>query len=141
MADNYTNPYKKNPFKMPAFRKYMGISFALIVLILAFVLIVWLAGGRKLNLPDNFVLLQLETPQDNAPVVVYETNLGTMKAVLYPDEAPEYYNYYTKLAESGHSGGCICLGRNKVQQPQCHRVARVGYESNRGGGFTQPLAL
>lgn len=126
MADNYTNPYKKNPFKMPAFRKYMGISFALIVLILAFVLIVWLAGGRKLNLPDNFVLLQIETPQDNAPVVVYETNLGTMKAVLYPDEAPEYYNYYTKLVESGYYNGTyICaiqegayaLGGTKFSNP------------------------
>ncbi len=102
MADKKTNPYKKNPFKMPAFRKYMGVSFALIILILAFVLIVWAAGGRKLNLPDSFYLIQLEEPTDDAPVVVFETNMGTIKAILYPDEAPKYCEYFTSLVEAGY---------------------------------------
>ncbi len=127
MSDNTYKKPKVNPFKLPSFRKYMGVSFALIFIILAFVLIVWAAGARKPGLPENFYLIQLETPTDDAPVVVFETNKGTMKAVLYPDEAPNYYNYFTKLVESGYYDGTyICaiqeaayaLGGTKFSSPE-----------------------
>lgn len=109
MSDEYQNPNKPNPIKSPAFKKYMLVSFALIFIIIGFVLIVWVAGGKQSGLPDEFDLIQLDEIQADAPVVVFETNLGKIKAVLYPDETPEYYAYFTELVNSGYYDGTyIC---------------------------------
>lgn len=106
---DYQNPHKPNPIKSPAFKKYMLVSCALIFVIVGFVLIVWVAGGRQSGLPDEFDLIQLDEIQPDAPVVVFETNLGTLKAVLYPEETPEYYEYFTGLVNSGYYDGTyIC---------------------------------
>ncbi|MBE6836640.1 MAG: hypothetical protein E7509_01385 [Ruminococcus sp.] len=46
--------------------------------------------------------VQLEEPSDDATVVVFETNVGTFKAVLYEDKAPKYCEYFKKLVEDGY---------------------------------------
>ena len=50
-------------------------------------------------------LIQFELPSDDTPVVVYETDKGTFKAVLFPEQAPEYCEYYKGLVESGYYDG------------------------------------
>ncbi|MCD7847381.1 MAG: peptidylprolyl isomerase [Oscillospiraceae bacterium] len=107
--DNYENPKKKNPLNSPAFRKYFRVSLVAIIVILVFVLLIWLAGARQLGIPDEIDFIQLEEPEDDNPVVVFETNIGNISAVLYPEETPEYYEYFVGLVESGYYDGTyIC---------------------------------
>lgn len=109
MSTDYENPKKKNPLNSPAFRKYFRVSLVAIIVILVFVLLIWLAGARQSGIPDEIDFIQLEAPEDDAPVVVFETNLGTISAVLYPEEAPEYCEYFTGLVESGYyDGSYVC---------------------------------
>lgn len=97
-----------------------------IFVILAFLLFVWIAGSRKSDIPDNIDFIQLKVPDDRAPVVVFETSLGTVKAVLYPEETPEYYTYFKNLVDSGYYDGTyVCavvegayaLGGTKFADP------------------------
>ncbi|MCD7771616.1 MAG: peptidylprolyl isomerase [Oscillospiraceae bacterium] len=105
MESDYENPRKKNPLNSPAFRKYFRVSLVAIIVILVFVLLIWLAGARQAGIPDEIDFIQLEEPEDDNPVVVFETNIGNISAVLYPEEAPEYYEYFTGLVESGYYDG------------------------------------
>lgn len=51
---------------------------------------------------DTINLVQLDEIDDDAPVAVITTDFGTIKAVLYPEYAPETVAYFTELAESGY---------------------------------------
>lgn len=126
MAD-YQNPHKVNPLKSKAFSRYLGVSMIAIFVILAFALFIWIAGGRQRGIPDEIDFIQLKTPSDDAPVVVFETNIGTMKAVLYPDEVPEYCHYFKTLVDSGYYDGtyiaavvdqAYALGGTKSPDPE-----------------------
>ncbi|MCD7823953.1 MAG: peptidylprolyl isomerase [Oscillospiraceae bacterium] len=108
--EKYENPKKKNPLNSPAFRKYFRVSLVAIIVILVFVLLIWLAGARQSGIPDDIDFIQLEEPEDDNPVVIFETNIGTISAVLYPEEAPEYYEYFTGLVESGYYDGSYVCG-------------------------------
>ncbi len=103
--EKYENPKKKNPLNSPAFRKYFRVSLVAIIVILVFVLLIWLAGARQAGIPDEIDFIQLEEPEDDNPVVIFETNIGSISAVLYPEETPEYYEYFTGLVESGYYDG------------------------------------
>lgn len=116
MAD-YKNPSRRiaNPLKSKAFTRYLSVSLVAIFVILVFVGFIWLAGAKQRGIPDDIDFIQLKTPSDSAPVVVFETNIGTMKAVLYPKETPEYYNYFKNLVESGYYDGTyICAVVDKA---------------------------
>ena len=55
--------------------------------------------------PINYsesTFVQLEEPDDDATVVVFETTKGTIRAVLYEDEAPEYCEYFKELVNDGY---------------------------------------
>ncbi len=107
--ENYEKPKKKNPLTSPAFRRYFRVSLVAIIVILVFMLLIWLAGARQSNIPDEIDFIQLDEPEDDNPVVIFETSIGTMSAVLYPDEAPEYCDYFMALVESGYfDGSYVC---------------------------------
>lgn len=143
MAD-YKNPNKVNPLKSKAFKGYLWISMGAIFVIVAFVAFVWLAGGRQRGVPDEIDFIQLETPADSAPVVVFETNIGTVKAALYPDEVPEYYHYFKSLVDSGYydgtyitavvGGGAYALGGTKSPDPEADYYDITLYEQIKGTG-------
>lgn len=46
--------------------------------------------------------LQYTIPEDDATVVVFETTAGTMKAVLFEKQAPEFCEYFKGLVEDGY---------------------------------------
>ena len=50
-------------------------------------------------------IIQFDTPADDAPVCVFETTMGTYKAVLYPDIVPDYCDYFTSLVNDGYYDG------------------------------------
>ena len=107
MAEEYKNPNKRvpNPLKNKAFARYLGISLVAIFVILIFLFFIWAAGARQRGIPDEIDFIQLKTPEDSAPVAVFETSAGTIKAVLFPEETPEYYAYFKNLVESGYYDG------------------------------------
>ncbi len=47
-------------------------------------------------------LIQYKVPDDDTPVVIFETTMGTMKAVLFEDEAPNYCEYFIDLVNDGY---------------------------------------
>ncbi|MBQ7755850.1 MAG: peptidylprolyl isomerase [Oscillospiraceae bacterium] len=76
---------------------------ALIVFAFFVVFLIFLVpfSGDKINYEEaDFV--QLEEPDDDATVVVFETTEGTFKAVLYEDKAPKYCEYFKKLVKDGY---------------------------------------
>lgn len=131
----YENPRKVNPLKNKAFMRYLGISLVAIFVIILFLLFVWIAGSRQRGLPDEINLIQLDEPADDAPVAVFETNYGTVRAELFPDETPEYYRYFKSLVESGYYDGthfcsvvdgAYAIGGTKSPDPE----STIGEESD-----------
>ena len=59
-------------------------------------------------------LIQLEEPYDGQPMAVIETTYGTIKAVLYPEQAPNTVANFVNCANDGYYDGkdvyCIVDG-------------------------------
>lgn len=88
------------------FRRYFKLSFFAVMLVAVFAIFYACQSSKTVPFDmDNIKLIQYEIPADDAPVVVYETSLGTFKAVLYPDEAPKYCKYFQKLVNDGYYDG------------------------------------
>ncbi|MGN1480993.1 peptidylprolyl isomerase [Porcipelethomonas sp.] len=51
---------------------------------------------------NTLELVQKEQPEDGDPIAVIKTSLGDIKAVLYPEYAPNAVENFTELAESGY---------------------------------------
>ena len=100
----------RTPYMGPEKKDRFGLifKFSIAALILVGIIIVFyscqLRNRPTLDL-ENVKLVQYELPQDDAPVVVFETSLGTFKAVLFPDETPEFYEYFTNLVNDGYYDG------------------------------------
>ncbi len=52
-------------------------------------------------------LAQLSTPAEGAPIAIFETSLGEIRAQLFPDEAPLAVTNFTTLAEDGYFDGLV----------------------------------
>ena len=135
MEEEYRNPHKVNPLKNRAFKRYLGFSLVGIFVILLFALFIWLAGSRQKGVPETIDFIQLKDPADDAPVAVFETNFGTVRAMLFPDETPEYYRYFKTLVEDGYYDNthfcsvvdsAYAIGGTKSPDPE----ATVGEESD-----------
>ena len=97
------NSMMRDPYRAKKMRVYFRFSLIGIVLVVFFAVGALLLGGGSKTIDynqSNFV--QYETPEDSAPVVVFETTEGTFKAVLYENEAPEYCEYFEDLVNKGY---------------------------------------
>lgn len=100
---------KVNPMRNPAFVKYF--KFSLIAIIFLAALLIFLTFNKSDdNKYENIKFVQYKGYSDDTDVVVYETTLGTFKAVLFEDEAPNYVKYYKKLVESGYYNNTYVFG-------------------------------
>lgn len=87
---------------------YFQFSMIAVVFVLIFAVIYFISTAKeKKNRIDytDAELIQYQLPDDSAPVVVYQTSKGTFKALLYPEQAPNYCEYFTKLVDSGYYDG------------------------------------
>ena len=87
---------------------YFQFSLIALVFVIVFAVIYFVSMKKdEKNKIDYSTaeLIQYELPADDTPVVVYETSLGTFKAVLFPEQAPEYCSYYKQLVSSGYYDG------------------------------------
>lgn len=80
------------------------VSMIMILLIVVFFFTYSCMGAQDQMLSDaeNINFLQYTLPDDDDTVVVFETTLGTMKAVLYEDKAPNYCKYFKDLVNDGY---------------------------------------
>ncbi len=100
---------KVNPMHSPAFVKYF--KFSLIAIIFLAALLIFLTFNKSDdNKFDDVKFVQYEEYADDMDVVVYETTLGTFKAALFEDEAPNYVKYYKKLVEKGYYNNTYVFG-------------------------------
>lgn len=86
------------------FRIYFNFSMIALGFVLAFSLFSAcqrMKSGGALD-PDNVDLIQYQLPKDDAPVVVFETSEGNFTAVLYPDQAPKFVEYFEDLVNDGY---------------------------------------
>ncbi|MCD8094825.1 MAG: peptidylprolyl isomerase [Ruminococcus sp.] len=105
-VDKGNNSTMGTPYARKRMMTYFQFSMIAVVFVLVFAAIYLISssGSESVDYSDA-ELIQYELPEDDAPVVVYETNYGTFKAVLFPDEAPEYCEYFISLVESGYYDG------------------------------------
>lgn len=105
----YQGNKKANPMQSPAFIKYF--KFSLIAIVFLGALFIFLNFNKSDdNKYENVKFVQYEEYSDDTDVVVYETNLGTFKAVLFEDEAPNYVKFYKKLVEDGYYNDTYVFG-------------------------------
>lgn len=101
MLDNKNAPRSK---AMTARRFKVFFQFSMIGLVFVFVFAIFYRCSVQKNKLDakDVEIIQFDTPKDDAPVVVFETTMGTYKAVLYPDIVPDYCEYFTGLVNDGY---------------------------------------
>ncbi len=83
----------------------LGIFLILISIVsfLVFYLIVMLSSKNYRYIdPEQMELIQTEEIPAGSPTAVIETTMGEIRAVLYPEEAPETVENFISLAESGY---------------------------------------
>ena len=100
------NKQDLGPYRRKQFQTYFQFSLIAICFVIIFVLF-YACTGRSKNDIDytDAKVIQMDEPADDGPVVVFETNKGTFKAVLFPDEAPNYCKFFTGLVEKGYYDG------------------------------------
>jgi peptidyl-prolyl cis-trans isomerase B (cyclophilin B) len=87
---------------------YFQFSLIAIVFVVVFAVIYMISSAKDSSGNIDYSqaeLVQYEIPADDTPVVVYETSLGTFKAVLFEEQAPEYCAYFEGLVNSGYYDG------------------------------------
>ncbi len=98
----------QRPMLKPSFLNFFKFSLIAVVVIA----IVFIGMAFMQNDPIDYSksdFIQLEEPENDADVVVFETTAGTFKAVLYEKEAPEYVKYFKKLVKDKYFDGTyIC---------------------------------
>ncbi|MGN1134434.1 MAG: peptidylprolyl isomerase [Oscillospiraceae bacterium] len=96
----YMGPKEKNRFSF-VFKLCIVAVIVVILMLIYFGCESKKEKDSKIN-PDDIHVIQYQIPEDDAPVAIFETSLGDFKAVLYPDETPDFYKYFTKLVKEGY---------------------------------------
>ncbi|MBE6875153.1 MAG: peptidylprolyl isomerase [Ruminococcus sp.] len=95
----YSSPDKKRKA-----RSAMGIFLlvsALLSFIAFYVIVMISQQGYHYIDPDTLEFVQIQEIPDGAPTAVIETSLGEIRAVLYPEYAPNTVSQFISLAEQG----------------------------------------
>ena len=66
---------------------------------------------------DTLELVQTEPPKEGDTIAVIKTSLGDIKAVLYPEYAPNAVKNFTELAESGFYDNTYVLSLIHISEP------------------------
>lgn len=96
----------------------MGIfllAAALLSFIAFYVIVMISQQGYHYIDPDTLELVQIQEIPDGAPTAVIQTSLGEIRAVLYPEYAPNTVSQFISLAEDGwYDDTCIFEAKNDV---------------------------
>lgn len=89
-------------------KTYFQFSMISVAFVLVFAVIYYFANRSDAKTQVDYStaeLIQFMQPADDAPVVIYETDMGTFKALLFPEQAPNWCAKYTELVNSGYYDG------------------------------------
>ncbi|MBR1739119.1 MAG: peptidylprolyl isomerase [Ruminococcus sp.] len=89
------------------FRTYFQFSLIAVCFVLVFAVFhacLNMRNQNRLN-PGDVHIIQYDLPADDDTVVVFETNKGTFKAVLYEKQAPKFSKYFKGLVNDGYYDG------------------------------------
>ncbi len=79
------------------------LMFASLVSFIVFYAIVMISNqGYKVIDPDTLELVQTEEIKEGSPTAIITTTMGEIRAVLYPEYAPQTVQQFISLAESGY---------------------------------------
>ena len=103
--------YDKDRHKSIAQISILVVCVAAIALLTVF----FSSMGKKKSGKDyqNPTLVQRQLPADDTSVAVFETNMGTFKAVLYEDKAPDACKYFKGLVKDGYYDGTYVFSVEK----------------------------
>ncbi len=89
---------------------------AAVLSFIAFYIIVMISQqGYHYIDPETLELVQTEEIPDDAPVAVIQTSLGEIRAVLYPEYAPNTVSQFISLAEKGwYDNTCVFEAKQDV---------------------------
>lgn len=99
---NYIDEKRSRQFRTYFQFSMIGMCFVLIFTLFNACQRIRSGGGLD---PDDVELIQYQLPADDAPVVVFETSEGEFAAVLYPEQAPNFVEYFTGLVNDGYYDG------------------------------------
>lgn len=105
MKNNSNRPDVRS-YRRKQFQTYFQFSLIAICFVIIFVLFYACSGskGETIDYSDAKII-QMDEPADDSPVAVFETDKGTFKAVLFPEEAPNYCKFFMELVEKGYYDG------------------------------------
>ncbi len=74
-----------------------------------------LGGAQTYNVMNEYnfsemTLVQLEAPENGDPIAIFDTSMGEIRAVLYPEYAPNYVAAFTEKVQSGYYDGLEVYG-------------------------------
>lgn len=105
MAKDIKKPAKSRSMTARRFKVFFQFSMIGLAFVMVFA-IFYRCTVQKNRLDSKDVeIIQFDTPADDAPVCVFETTMGTYKAVLYPDEVPDYVDFFISLVNDGYYDG------------------------------------
>lgn len=90
--------------KTKTYSKVFQVALICFAFLVVFMIFLVPFSGNNINYEESD-FVQLEEPDDDATVVVFETTAGTIRAVLYEEEAPKYCKYFKELVEDGYFDG------------------------------------
>lgn len=97
------NPNQRLKISRNAQKVFKGSIIMMLLIVVVGVAFACMGAQNQLGIDAAEVeLIQYKVPDDDAPVVIFETTKGTMKAVLFEDEAPNFCEYFIDLVESGY---------------------------------------
>lgn len=110
----YKPPYIGPSGPMTIFRTALRIFIVLLVIFLIFVFLFAFSGsGEKIVEPENVKVIQNDPIKDDDEVIVFETSIGTFKAVFYPEQAPDFAEYFRRLVNEGYYDGSYIFSVEK----------------------------
>lgn len=114
MKMNQIQKRKISEKSMRVFKASIIMALLAAIMLLTFAC---MSGRDQAKLDSKKVdFVQYTVPEDGAPVVVFETTKGTVKAVLFEEQAPEYCAYFEELVNDGYYDGTFYFFVESEQQ-------------------------
>ena len=107
-VDKASNTVRGESASRLRMKTYFQFSMISVAFVLVFAVIYYIANRKDASKNIDYTqaqLIQFMQPADDAPVAVYETDKGTFKALLFPEQTPEYCKHFTEQVNAGYYDG------------------------------------
>lgn len=88
---------------MRVFKASMVMALLAVIMLISFSCLH--TQSQSLEEAEKINFIQYTLPDDDDTVVIFETTMGTVKAVLFEEQAPKFCEYFKKLVNDGYYDG------------------------------------